>query len=188
MSKNTNSTKMQSRRAPDLPVDDRERLGKLLIGLEPRLTAVALRFTRDPESARDVVQNAYEKAIRHGRRFRGESRVSTWLHRIVANEALMWLRSQRRRHAVQTDNIDLETGAIPDPRPATDAELDRRRALFGLRLAITRLRREEREVVMDCSLGGWSYAEYGAKTGTHRDAVKSRAFRARQRLAAMLES
>ena len=41
---------------------------------------------------------------------------------------------------------------------------------------------------MDCSLGGWSYAEYGAKTGTHRDAVKSRAFRARQRLAAMLES
>ncbi len=188
MSKNTNNTEMQSKRAPDLPIDDRELLGKLLIGLEPRLTAVALRFTRDPESARDVVQNAYEKVIRHGRRFRGESRVSTWLHRIVANEALMWLRSQRRRHAVQTDSFDLAAEAITDPRPETDSELDRRRALFGLGLAIDRLRREERDVVTKCSLGGWSYAEYGAKTGTHRDAVKSRAFRARQRLAAMLES
>ena len=81
-----------------LPYDDPERLGELLRGLEPRMRAVALRVTRDGEAARDVVQAAYEKALRHGRKFRGGARVSTWLHRIVTNEALMWLRRERRHH------------------------------------------------------------------------------------------
>ncbi len=80
-----------------LPHCDRGRLGALFRSLEPRLTAVALRITRDESTAQDVVQNAFEKALRHGHRFRGECLVSTWMHRIVANEALMWLRSERRR-------------------------------------------------------------------------------------------
>ena len=58
-----------------LPVDDPERLGEVLGRLQPRLTAVALRFTKDPETARDVVQSAFEKVVRHGVRFQGQSLV-----------------------------------------------------------------------------------------------------------------
>ena len=103
-----------------LPMDDPEALGRLLLSLEPRLQAVATRITRNPETSRDVVQNAFEKVLRHGSRFEGQSRVSTWLHRIVTNEALMWLRSHRRRSEVQGegDATPLELHADTDSNPA----------------------------------------------------------------------
>ena len=168
-----------------LPHDDSELLGALLSSLEPRLTAVALRFTRDPESARDVVQNAFEKVVRHGARFAGQSRVSTWMHRIVANEALMWLRSEKRRREL-IPITDAESDWVADPAPAACDELDRRRRMARLRRAIVQLRPEERDVMEQCALAGLSYVEFSAMTGVHPAAVKTRAFRARRRLAAQL--
>ena len=62
-----------------------------------RLLAVAKRILRSEEDARDAVQTAYLLAFRSLDRFEGGSRLSTWLHRIVVNAALMRLRSRRRR-------------------------------------------------------------------------------------------
>jgi hypothetical protein len=62
-----------------------------------RLRRVALRITRNPAAADDVVQSALEKALRHRAEFRGEAQPSTWLHRIAVNEALAWRRSEGRR-------------------------------------------------------------------------------------------
>lgn len=45
----------------------------------------------------DVLQNVFVKVFRNLDRFRGESKLSTWLYRIATNEALTWLRSQQRR-------------------------------------------------------------------------------------------
>ncbi len=170
-----------------LPHGDSERLGALLTSLEPRLNAVALRFTRDPEVARDVVQSAFEKVVRHAETFRGHARVSTWVHRIVANEALMWLRSERRRSAWHLDDRDGRSAAVVDPSPGPAEALSLRQREQTLRDGLTRLARDERDVVRCCALAGQSYAEYGARTGTHPAAVKSRAFRARRRLSLMLQ-
>ncbi len=171
-----------------LPLRDTERMGALLARLEPRLTAVALRITKDPETARDVVQNAFEKVIRHGEQFAGNARVSTWMHRIVANEALMWLRAQRRREAL---SAEVEVEAFADPLdgargPCPVESLVRRERVAHLRDGITRLSAHERDVVIQCSLAGESYAAYGARTGHHPAAIKSRAFRARRRLRDLL--
>src|SRR5262245_53978629 len=62
-----------------------------------RLLAVARRYTRDEEEARDVVQSAYLNAYRSLASFEGSAQLSTWLHRIVVNAALMRLRSRRRK-------------------------------------------------------------------------------------------
>jgi RNA polymerase sigma-70 factor, ECF subfamily len=168
-----------------LPLADRERLGALLAALEPRLRAVALRLTRDPDGARDVVQSAFEKAVRHGARFRGDSRVSTWLHRIVANEALMWLRAQRRRERLAAD---CGPGGPAAPEPAPDAVelLERRRRHQRLREGVAQLSADDRDVVLRCIAGQLSYPEYARRTGHHPAAVKSRAHRARLRLHALL--
>ncbi len=170
-----------------LPLHDRERLGAMLAHLEPRLASVAMSVTRDSEAARDVVQNAFEKVLRHGSRFRGQSRVSTWVHRIVTNEALMWLRSQRRRREEQPAD---ENGGIPfavDGRPSAVDVLDSRERLRRLCNGVNQLPAEERAVVRHCALDGQTYAEYGELRGLHPAAVKSRAFRARRRLAQLLE-
>ena len=63
----------------------------------PRLLAVAMRMLGSTEDAQDVVQDAMLSAYRSIDRFEGNARVSTWLHRIVVNAALMKLRTRRRK-------------------------------------------------------------------------------------------
>jgi RNA polymerase sigma-70 factor (ECF subfamily) len=174
--------------APDtlLPLRDPERLGALLASLEPRLAAVALRFTRDPEAARDVVQSAFEKVLRHGEKFRGDARVSTWIHRIVANEALMWLRAQRQRSEIRWHSAHDDAPLAVDGAPTPAEALEQREQLNHLWHGLCELSSEEHDVLRCCALGGQSYAEYGGRKGIHPAAVKSRAFRARQRLAEQL--
>ena len=167
---------------------DRETLGRLLFELEPRLVAVALRITRDRDAAGDVVQTAFEKALRKGRRqFRGDALLSTWMHRIVVNEALMWLRAERRRGERIQPTAQLDEIAAEAQDPAPDAQLASRQDASRLRLALGELRPEEREVLVRCTMGEDSYRDFGHDHGLHPAAVKSRAFRARQGLRAILE-
>ena len=62
-----------------------------------RLLAVTRRILGDEDDARDAVQEAFLSAFKSIDRFQGGSLVSTWLHRIAVNAALMKLRSRRRR-------------------------------------------------------------------------------------------
>lgn len=61
------------------------------------MLAAACRLLRNDEAARDAVQEAFLAAFSAMDRFDGRARLSTWLHRIVVNCALMRLRRQRRR-------------------------------------------------------------------------------------------
>lgn len=178
------STGLDRQRDRSLPREDPDALGDLMKALEPRLTAVAMRFTHDAVAAEDVVQNAFVKMLRHGHRFRGDSRVSTWMHRIVANEALMWLRARRRRPST----LPLQTGGVEirDPGPDACAQLARSQRETQVRRALSALDSDERDVIQHCALDGRSYADYAEARGLHAGAVKSRAFRARRRLAAVL--
>ena len=169
-----------------LPYADRQRMGALLASFEPRLTAVALSYLRDPELARDAVQSAFEKAIRHAPSFQGQARVSTWLHRIVANEALMTLRTQRRRSRVHTESAEADRAAIADASPGPADALERRQRIDRLRDGILQLKGHERDVVLRCAIAGQSYAEYALQSGVHPAAVKSRAHRARLHLRSWL--
>jgi RNA polymerase sigma-70 factor (ECF subfamily) len=62
-----------------------------------RLLSVARRILRSDEDARDALQEAFISAFKARPRFEGQARLSTWLHRIVVNTALMKLRSRKRR-------------------------------------------------------------------------------------------
>ncbi len=76
-----------------LPCRDSTRMGRILSGIEPRLTT-ARRLLRDPDAAADVVQSAFEKVLRYCEQSRDGARPSTGMHRIVVNEAFMWLRRE----------------------------------------------------------------------------------------------
>ena len=71
----------------------------------PRMLAVARRFMRDEDEAQDVVQEAFVAAFRSLGSFREGSLLSTWLHRIVVNAALMRLRTRRRRPEESIDEL-----------------------------------------------------------------------------------
>lgn len=169
-----------------LPCGDATRMGRVLLGLEPRLTAVARRLVRNPEAAADVVQNAFEKVLRYCAEFRGQARPSTWMHRIVVNEAFMWLRREARRAPARIDPADWELVFPPaaDPETLASAREDRDR----LEQALASLPREERSLLTESALEGRAYATLADELGLSPGAVKSRAFRARRRLAVELET
>ena len=164
-----------------------EGFGDHLFALQPRLFAVALRVTRDREAAADVVQAAFEKALRKSDQFRGEALLSTWMHRIVVNEALMWLRAERRRGDRFQPVADPESFATASAGAAADDRIAAREDERRVRTALAHLRPEERDLLLRCGLGNESYRDYGRSRGLHPAAVKSRAFRARRQMRSLLE-
>jgi RNA polymerase sigma-70 factor (ECF subfamily) len=152
-----------------------------------RLRRVALRITRDPSAADDVVQAAFEKALRHAAGFRGEARPSTWLHRIVVNEALMWHRGEARR---RTQLARAAAAARFDAEPAgADAlgELLARERREQLACALATLPPEDADLLARCTLGEEGYGAWARERGLHPTAAKTRAFRARRALRTALE-
>src|SRR5690606_31008463 len=84
-----------------------------------RVYGVALRVVSDPELADDVVQETFLRAWRGLARFRGESSLSTWLHRITINTALTARRRDARHHGKSLDSVD---EVVAEATPYVDPE------------------------------------------------------------------
>lgn len=158
-----------------------------------RLLAVARRFVRTEEDAQDVVQSAYLNAFRSIDRFEGSSQLSTWLHRIVVNTALMKLRSRRRRPeesiedllpAFQEDGHHVEQ--FSDWNIPADELLERREAQAAVRACIGQLPDNYRSVLLLRDIEELSTQEVAAALGMTPTAVKVRLHRARQALSTLL--
>jgi RNA polymerase sigma-70 factor, ECF subfamily len=145
-----------------------------------RLWAVALRTMRDREDAADALQDALISAYKAAGSFRGDSAVTTWLHRIVVNACLDRM---RRRHSRAT--VQLPEDGPHEPADTRDrlAERDTRMAVDE---ALGQLPVEQRAAVVLVDVEGWSVAETAAMLGVPEGTVKSRCARGRARLAVLL--
>ena len=106
---------------------DTEAFGELFRRHRDRLWAVALRTVCDPEDAADALQDAMVSAFRRAGDFRGESAVTTWLHRIVVNASLDRLRRRAARPALSTGDEQAFEALVTqdgDPTRSTDTRLD----------------------------------------------------------------
>lgn len=70
---------------------------RLMGRYEKRIYNLALRMLRDPDDARDILQETFLKVYDNLEKFRGEAHLSTWIYRIAMNEALMRIRKDKRR-------------------------------------------------------------------------------------------
>ena len=141
---------------------------------------LALRLTANEEDARDVVQEAYLRAYRGLRRFRGEARFTTWLYRITANcAATHAARSARHRHVELDEQIP-----VWDDRPAVDPE--QRAELLSLRgeldAALADLPPGLRAVIVLRDIYDLPHEAIAAELGISESAAKVRLHRARVRL------
>jgi RNA polymerase sigma-70 factor (ECF subfamily) len=160
----------------------------------PRLLAVARRLLRNEEDAKDTVQEAFLNAFRSLGSFEGASQVSTWLHRIAVNAALMKLRSQRRR---PEDSIEgllpafLEDGHHarhpPEWRDSADVLLERREDREFIRACIDELPESYRTVLILRDVEELDTEETARALAVTGSVVKVRLHRARQALRSMLE-
>ncbi|GAA3703072.1 hypothetical protein GCM10022204_20290 [Microlunatus aurantiacus] len=150
-----------------------------------RLWAVALRMMRNPHDAADALQDAYLAAFRRANGFRGESQVSTWLHRIVVNACLDRLRKQQRRQSEQplpTDpdrTAELVAETVPDP-------VEQQELHDHLASALAQLNDDQRAALVLVDVEGYPVEEAAALLGVPAGTVKSRCARGRARLAVLL--
>ena len=138
---------------------------------------VAYRMMDNPEDAEDVAQDAFISAYRAFGRFRGDSKVTTWLYRIAMNAALMKLRKGKRaRQLTQTgiDDVEIPTWDDSPEDAAMNAELGEK-----LREGISRLDPDLRAAVMLRDVEGLSSAEAAAVLDISVASLKSRLHRGR---------
>jgi RNA polymerase sigma-70 factor, ECF subfamily len=95
-------------------------------------------IVRDDADAEDVLQEAYISAFRHIGDFRGDSRLSTWLTRIVINQALGRLRARRRDNVVELLD-DRPPGAAPSRELVMDEDQEASPELGAMRTELRRL-------------------------------------------------
>jgi RNA polymerase sigma-70 factor, ECF subfamily len=150
-----------------------------------RLWAVALRTTGDHEEAADALQDALISAFRRADQFRGDSAVTTWLHRIVVNASLDRLRrrSVRAAQPLPDDNEALPGAVVADPVD----HMDRRDVQIVVTEALAELPEDQRAAVLLVDVEGWSVEEAARMLGCPEGTVKSRCFRGRAKLAKRLD-
>jgi RNA polymerase sigma-70 factor (ECF subfamily) len=157
-----------------------------------KLLSVARRILTTEEDARDAVQDAFMFAFRSLDNFEGNAKLSTWLHRIVVNAALMRLRSRKRKReeslepllpAFQSDGHFVERFAHWDD-PSQKIESAETKAL--VRRLINELPDSYRTVLLLRDIEGLDTEETAKLLETTPNAVKVRLHRARQALRTLL--
>ncbi|WP_411103641.1 RNA polymerase sigma factor SigM [Streptomyces sp. cmx-4-9] len=164
---------------------DPEAFGELVRRHRDRLWAVALRTLGDREEAADAVQDALVSAYRAAHTFRGESAVTTWLHRITVNACLDRARkAASRRTAPLNDTERLEL--LLEPHESAEAPAEREDLHRELLAALATLPPDQRAALVLVDMQGYPVAEAARVLDVPTGTVKSRCARGRAKLVPLL--
>jgi RNA polymerase sigma-70 factor (ECF subfamily) len=159
---------------------DPDAFGELFVRHKDRLWAIAIRTLSDPEDAADALQDAMISAFRRADSFRGDSAVTTWLHRIVVNACLDKMRRRSARPEVSGgDERVLDSIAAADssadPAAGSDVALE-------VTAALRQLPRDQQIALVLVDMLDYPVAEAAELLGVAEGTVKSRCARGRARL------
>jgi RNA polymerase sigma-70 factor (ECF subfamily) len=171
---------------------DRDAFNQLVTRHRQRAFVMVYQIVRNEEDAWDIAQDGFVKAWKSIGRFRGESAFATWLHRILRNVAIDWLRRCRAVGGGEFDDArglsGVEPGAATLPRGElapvdllSDAELRGR-----IEQALAKLSDEHRVVIVMREMQGLEYQEIAEHVGCSLGTVMSRLFYARKKLQTLL--
>jgi RNA polymerase sigma-70 factor, ECF subfamily len=155
---------------------------------------LAYGVVRNEEEAVDVVQAAMLKAWQGLDRFSGKSKFSTWLYRIVVNQAIDRRRKLQRKAAESLDQADeeglvrqLPQDLLPDSEDSPRLSAEEAELAAQLDKALESISGEHREVFILREIQGLSYEEIAEVAGCPVGTVMSRLYNARQALREKLE-
>lgn len=165
---------------------DRAALEALLASEEARIYAFGLKMCRDPEEAKETLQDTMLAVAANIGSFRGESSLSTWLFQLARSACSR----RRRRRSGAPDAGDLvdahEDLVVADPSPTPERAAEQREVASRVHAALARLPEAMREVVVLRDVEGLTAPEVADVMGLTIEAVKSRLHRGRAALRAAL--
>jgi RNA polymerase sigma-70 factor (ECF subfamily) len=122
---------------------DLEAMNELVSRFHGNVYRVAFGILRDEDGASDAAQEAFLKAFRGLRGFRGESSFKTWLLTIAANEARGILRKRGRRHEISLDSV----GPVRSGEPSAEVSVERSEDAARVRELLLQLPEKQRQAV-----------------------------------------
>ncbi|MCX5387565.1 RNA polymerase sigma factor SigM [Streptomyces sp. NBC_00083] len=164
---------------------DPDAFGEIVRRHRDRLWAVALRTLGDREEAADAVQDALVSAYRAAHTFRGQSAVTTWLHRITVNACLDRARKAASRKTSPVDDTE-RLDQLLEPHESAEAPAERQELHRQLIEALGTLPPDQRAALVLVDMQGYPVAEAAAVLDVPTGTVKSRCARGRARLVPLL--
>ena len=162
----------------------------LVAAYEKNVYNLALRMTGNAQDAEDMAQEAFIKAYNSLFSFRGESKFSVWLYRIVSNVCLDFLRKKNKQSTVslsmEDDDGEDSQLDLPDLSQSPEELLEKKLTREAVQRGLAALPEDARQILLLREIQGLSYEEIGETLGLESGTVKSRIFRARKKLCAFL--
>jgi RNA polymerase sigma-70 factor (ECF subfamily) len=173
---------------------DRHAYSEIVRRYQDRVYTQCFRWLGNRSVAEEVAQDVFIAMFRSLPKFRGESKLSTWIYRVVTNHCKnRRLYRQRRAHGrheplegPRPEDEDAPRRQLADDRPGTDASLHQSEAEVLVRDALARLDEDQRRIIILRDVQDLSYEEISDILGVPRGTVKSRIHRARTQLASVL--
>ena len=162
----------------------------LVLENQTQVYNLCLKMTGSEEDAFDLSQEAFLKAFNNLDKFRGDSKFSVWLYRLTSNICIDFIRKKRRRQETSL-SVEDEDGAedelqLPDERFSPETELERKELRRAVDDGLRQLPADYRNILVLRELNGLSYDEIAQALEMEVGTVKSRIFRARKKLCAIL--
>jgi RNA polymerase sigma-70 factor (ECF subfamily) len=169
---------------------DKKAFNLLVLKYQTRVTNLVSRYVKNSGDIADVTQEAFIKAYRAIPNFRGESAFYTWLYRIAVNSAKNYLVSQSRKPPA--NDVDAQEAEFYDGGDALHENSSPERSLLTKELetqlyrAIDKLPEELRMAITLREMEGMSYEEIASVMDCPVGTVRSRIFRARESIDAVI--
>ncbi|MBM7114734.1 RNA polymerase sigma factor [Archangium primigenium] len=144
-----------------------------------RALRIARRIVGDADDAEDVVQDVFTRLALRPQGLDGRASSGTWLHRVMVNSSINWLRARRRRERLHHEP---EESASPEGQ-AVGAEMQRQ-----FEQALGQVSEQQRQVLWLREMRGYSYPEIATLLRIPEGTVKSALHRGRQRAQEELEA
>jgi len=166
---------------------DAEAFGELVRRWERRIFALTYGILGREEDARDATQETFLAAFRNLRGFRGEAKVSSWLHRIAVNQCI----SRQRRAKVRSESaLEEENEAGSFAAPVSESPLrvvEGRQETLAVRRALNSLPLELRQIVVMKEFEELTFREIADVLDLPLSTVKSRLYTASKQLQMRLQ-
>jgi RNA polymerase sigma-70 factor, ECF subfamily len=164
-------------------VKARHELAGQLPALRPVMGALALRLTRNPHDAEDLVQETLHRGLERAHLYRANTQLRAWLVTLMHNIFLDRCRAVRRERNRVVEGAAVESVAAPS---AEEAALFEQFSADDVRKAADHLSPEFKETYLLHAFEGLSYAAMALKLGIEKNTVGTRLLRARAQLKTLL--
>ncbi len=172
-----------NRRVLDGRTDDFE---ALVLENQKKVYNLALKMTGNAEDAYDISQEAFIKAFKALKSFRGDSSFGVWIYRLTSNLCIDFLRREKKRKTsplVYINNSDDEQEIeIADVSSEPETLYEKAELRQAINEGLMKLPEDHRQVLVLRELNGLSYSEISQTLKVEIGTVKSRIFRARSNL------